>query len=307
MSRGLLDTRKDKLDLLAVSFLIGFNVLLGLNQALVKLVNTGFSPLFQGGLRSLCAFLPVLIFAVLMRKRLSITDGSLTWGMVNGMFFAIEFGLLFIALDYTTVARVSLYFYMMPVWVTVSAHFLIPEEPLNRNKVMGLIFAVTGVSVGFSGNLDEAGSDAWIGDLLALLGGMFWAGIVMVTRLKLQRVSSEMNLLYQLFVSGIALTLLGIFVGDPVREPTAIIYGILAFQVIFIVSIGFLVWFWVLLTYPVANMASFSLLTPIFGVFFGWQIFNDVITPALAVALLLAGAGIVLINRPVTTVMPRKK
>jgi drug/metabolite transporter (DMT)-like permease len=293
-----LHTRKDKMDLLAVSFLIGFNVLLGLNQALVKLVNDGFSPLLQGGLRSACAFLPVLIFAVVMRRRLSVTDGSLPWGILNGLFFSIEFGLLFIALDYSTVARVSLFFYMMPVWVTIAAHFSIPEEPLNRNKVVGLSLAVIGVAIGFGGNLGEAGEDAWLGDMLALLAGMFWAAIAMLTRLKLSHVSSEMNLLYQLFVSGILLTLLALFVGDPVREPTAMIYGILAFQVIAIVSIGFLVWFWILSTYPVSSMASFSLLTPIFGVFFGWQIFDDAVTPVLGIALLLAGAGIVLINRP---------
>jgi drug/metabolite transporter (DMT)-like permease len=286
------------MDLLAVSFLIGFNVLLGLNQALVKLVNDGFSPLLQGGLRSACAFLPVLIFAVVMRRRLSVTDGSLPWGILNGLFFSIEFGLLFIALDYSTVARVSLFFYMMPVWVTIAAHFSIPEEPLNRNKVVGLSLAVIGVAIGFGGNLGEAGEDAWLGDLLALLAGMFWAAIAMLTRLKLSHVSSEMNLLYQLFVSGILLTLLALCVGDPVREPTTMIYGILAFQVIAIVSIGFLVWFWILSTYPVSSMASFSLLTPIFGVFFGWQIFDDAVTPALGIALLLAGAGIVLINRP---------
>jgi drug/metabolite transporter (DMT)-like permease len=297
MSPKLLENRKDRMDLLAISFLIGFNIILGLNQALVKLVNAGFSPLFQGGLRSLCALLPVLIFAMIMRRRLSVNDGSLSWGMLNGLFFSIEFGLLFIALDYTTVARVSLFFYMMPVWVTIAAHFLIPEEPLNRNKLMGLVLAVLGVTVGFSGNLGEAGKDAWLGDMLALFGGMFWAAIAMITRLKLNRVSSEMNLLYQLFVSGILLTLLALFLGEPVREPTAMIYGILAFQVIVIVSIGFLVWFWVLLTYPVSNMASFSLLTPIFGVFFGWLIFDDVITPVLGIALLLVGAGIILINR----------
>ena len=32
--------------------LVGFSVLLGLNQALVKVVNDGFSPVFQSGFRS---------------------------------------------------------------------------------------------------------------------------------------------------------------------------------------------------------------------------------------------------------------
>ena len=290
------------MDLLAVSFLIGFNVLLGLNQALIKLANAGFSPLFQSGLRSLFAFIPVLIIAVMMKRRLSFNNDSFSWGMLNGLFFSIEFGLLFVALDYTTVARASLFFYMMPVWVAVAAHFFIPNDRLNRNKLTGLFLAVLGVVVGFSGDLGEAGKEAWLGDIFALFAGMFWAGIAMITRLKLNQVSSEMNLLYQLFVSGILLTALALVIGEPVRDPTVMIYSILAFQVIVIVSFGFLVWFWVLLTYPVSNMVSFSLLTPIFGVFFGWLIFDDAITPILGIALLLVGVGIILINRPVVKI-----
>ena len=290
--------RKAQMDLLGVSILVGFSVLLGLNQALVKLVNDGFSPVFQSGFRSVCAFFPVLIFALIMKRKLSITDGSLRWGILNGLLFSVEFGLLFIALDYTTVARVSLFFYVMPVWVVLAAHFLIPEEPLNRNKVAGLTLSIIGVSIAFSGNLGSAGEDAWLGDILALVGGMFWAAIAMLTRLKLHKVSSEMNLLYQLAVSAILLTLLTPFIEAPIREPTALIFGVFAFQVIVVVSIGFLLWFWVLSIYPVSNMASFGLLAPIFGVFFGWLIFGDPVTPVLAIALLLAGVGILLVNRP---------
>ena len=173
-----------------------------------------------------------------------------------GVGAGVEFARRFVALDYTTVARVSLFFYMMPVWVAVSAHFLIPGEALNRNRVAGLLLAVAGVAVAFSGNLGAAGEDAWKGDLLALLGGMLWASIALLTRLKLQSVSAEMNLLYQLSVSGIVLTLFALIVGNTVREPTAFIYGVFAFQVIVIVSIGFLLWFWVLANYPVTNMAN---------------------------------------------------
>ena len=231
--------RRAALDVLAVSLLIGFNVLLGLNQALVKVVNAGFSPVFQAGLRSICAFLPVLLFAWFMRRRLSISDGSLPWGLTNGLLFSIEFALLFIALDFTTVARVSLFFYMMPVWVALAAHFLIPEEPLNRNKIMGLGLAIGGAALGLSGDLGDAGASAWLGDLLALLAGTLWASIALVTRLKLSHVSSEMNLLYQLFVSGIVLTGLGIALGDPIRSPTSLIYGVFLFQVLVIVAAGF--------------------------------------------------------------------
>ena len=292
--------RKTQMDALGSTFLISFSILLGLNQALIKLVNAGFSPLFQSGLRSVCAFPIVLLIALIWRRRLSVTDGSLPWGVLNGLLFCAEFALLFIALDYTTVARVSLFFYVMPVWVATAAHFLIPGEPLNRNKVVGLGLALAGIALALSGDLGDAPDDAWIGDLLALVGGMFWASITLLTRLKLQTVSSEMNLLYQLGVSALILTALALIVGSPIREPDLTILMVFAFQVVAIVSVGFLVWFWVLSVYPVSNMASYSLLAPIFGVFFGWAIFDDPVTPMLALSLLMAGIGIYIINRPVS-------
>jgi len=284
---------------------VGFSVLLGLNQALVKLVNAGFAPFAQAGLRSLFAFFPVLVYALLMRKRLSYTDGSLGLGLLNGLFFALEFALLFLALDYSTVTRVSLFFYTMPLWVAVGAHFLIPGEALSKTRALGLALAVTGVAValiqgpaqGLTADT-HATSDAWIGDLLGLFAAMFWAGVALLLRTtRLAEVSPEMNLLYQLGVSAVLLTACAWLFFEPVREPTPIIWGILAFQVIFVACIGFLMWIWLLSIYPTSDMASFSLLTPLFAIAFGWLIFDDTITVLFLLALALVLCGLVLVNR----------
>jgi drug/metabolite transporter (DMT)-like permease len=292
--------RKDHIDTLAATTLIVMNVLLGLNQSLVKIVNGGFAPVFQSGLRSACAFLPVLCYALLLRKRLSITDGSLPLGLLNGLLFSAEFCLLFLALDYTSVARASLFFYIMPVWVALGAHFLVPGERLTLARSAGLAIAVAGVALALGKGSASAGEMAWVGDLLALGGALFWAGIALLTRTtRLADCSPEMNLLYQLAVSAIVLSALSPLFGDMVRDVTPLILGIFAFQVIAVVAIGFVVWFWILSIYPVSNMASFSLLAPVFGVFFGWLIFGDEITPTFVAALLLVGSGIVLINRRV--------
>lgn len=290
--------RKEEMDLLGTSLLIAFSALLGFNQALVKIVNDGFAPIFQSGLRSLCALAPVLIFALIMRRKLSVTDGSLRWGLLNGMLFTVEFGLLFVALDYTTVARASLFFYVMPVWVSLGAHWLIPGEPLNRNKAIGLSLALLGVAIALYADLGAASENAWIGDFLALIAGVFWAGIALLTRLKLSNVSSEMNLLYQLVVSAVVLLLVAFVSGDTIREPTITIYAIFTFQVLIVVATGFLVWFWILSIYPVSNMASFGLLAPIFGVAFGWYLFDDPLTVGFVIALSLSGVGIFIVNKP---------
>ena len=292
--------RKDHIDTLAATTLIVTNVGLGLNQALVKVVNAGFAPVFQSGLRSACAFLPVLGYALIMRKRLSVTDGSLPLGLVNGLLFSGEFCLLFLALDYTSVARASLFFYIMPIWVALGAHYLIPGERLTLRRSAGLAMALSGVALALGRGSESVSETAWIGDLLALAAALFWAGIALLTRTtRLAHCSAEMNLLYQLAVSAVVLIALAPLFGDMVREVTPVILGAFAFQVIAVVSIGFVVWFWILSIYPVSNMASFSLLAPVFGVFFGWLIFDDEITPVFVAALLLVGSGIVLINRRV--------
>ncbi len=295
--------RKDRIDLSGALWLISFSFLLGFNQALVKLVNDGLAPFAQAGLRSLAALLPVLIYALIMRKRLSITDGSLPLGVLNGIFFSLEFALLFLALDFSTVTRVSLFFYTMPLWVAIGAHFLIEGEQLTRQKFVGLSVALAGVALGlFSGANTEAtqtgSTSLWVGDLMALIGAIFWAGVALLLRTtRLAKVSAEMNLLYQLAVSGIVLTACAWLFYEPIREPNALIWGAFTFQVIFVACIGFLGWIWLLNTYPVTDMASFSLLTPLFAIGFGWLIFDDDITWLFLCALALVLIGLALVNQ----------
>ena len=294
--------RKDHIDPLGASSLILFSVLLGLNQALVKLVNVGFSPVFQAGLRSACAFFLVLIAAILLRRRLSISDGTLKAGIVAGLLFSFEFCLLFTALEYTTVSRVSMLFYTQPFWVALAAHFLIPGEQLNRNRIAGLLFAIGGVVILLVKPGDQIGPEAIIGDLMCLAASIAWAAIALMPRLtSLGKSTPEMMLLYQLFISAIILVAIAPLFGDMVRELTPLIVAIFSFQVVVIVAFGFLLWFWALSTYPASDVTSFGLLAPAFGVLFGWLIFDEEITVIFMVALALISSGILMINRKTTS------
>ena len=53
--------RKTSIDAFGASSLILFSALLGLNQVLIRIVNSGMQPVFQAGLRSLCVFPLILI------------------------------------------------------------------------------------------------------------------------------------------------------------------------------------------------------------------------------------------------------
>jgi drug/metabolite transporter (DMT)-like permease len=290
--------KKDRIDLFGASTLIAFSLLLGLNQVMMKVVNTGMNPVFQAGLRSAAAFVPVLAWALLRRKRISVSDGSLLPGLLCGLLFAFEFLLLFLALDYTSVGRVSVMFYTMPVWVAIAAHFLIPGERLTPRRISGLVLAVGGVVLALARNDHPASEYALAGDLMALIAATGWAAIAISARVTgLSRSSIEMQLLYQLAVSAPVLLLLAPLFGPVFREMSLPLWGIFSFQVIAVTSVGFLVWFHILKIYPASDMASFAFLTPLFGVLFGWLILSEQLTLNVMGALVLVGAGIWLVNR----------
>lgn len=288
--------RKDRIDLAGAAMLVGISLLLGLNQVLVKVVNGGIAPAMQAGLRSAIALLPVLAIAWISRRQLFARDGTLPWGLLSGTCFGLEFLLLFIALDHSTVGRVSVLFYTMPVWLTLAAHLLIPGERLTPRRIAGLVLAVAGVAVAMGDRM--GGQATLLGDVLCLAAAMLWAAIGLIARLTpLARVSAEKQLVYQLVVSAALLIPLALAMGTPWREPTALHWGILAFQAVFVACGAFLLWFWVLKVYPASDMASFSFLAPVFGVLLGWLILGEPLSASVLVALVLVSAGIVLINR----------
>ncbi|NJN52747.1 MAG: DMT family transporter [Gammaproteobacteria bacterium] len=180
----------------------------------------------------------------------------------------------------------------------LGAHFLFVEDRLTILRLAGLALAICAIALVLGDSASQPGEQAWIGDVLALAAAMAWSGLALFTRgTRLIESSQEQVMLYHLGVSAALLLPLALFIGAPVRTPTAGLLGIFAFQVVAVASAGFLVWSWVLRVYPVSRMASFSLLAPVFGVFFGWLVFADPLSWRFAVALVAVALGIVLINR----------
>ena len=286
------------IDGIAATFLIIFSVLLGLNQVLVKLVNIGMHPIFQVALRSTLAIVPILIYCYFTKKKINFFDGSLLPGLIADVLFAVEFILLFTALDYSTVTRVSLIFYTMPVWLTIGAHFLIKNDTLNFNKSIGLAIALMGLIFAVYQPINNYDIQQFYGDLYALFASFCWAIIaIMLKTSRLTRSSPETQLLYQLIVSGIILLPISLMFDDFIRDLNSQLILIFSFQVIVIMCLGFIGWLWIMSKYSASSTSSFAFLTPISGVLFGWLIMDDVINEQIYISLFLTCFGIYIINK----------
>ncbi|MCB1336019.1 MAG: DMT family transporter [Maritimibacter sp.] len=290
-------SRQD-MDARGTAALIAIFLILAVNQVVIKLTNDGLQPVFAAGLRSAGGIVVLWLWMRARGQRPDFAPGVRWAGVLAGLIFAVEFLGLFIALDLTTVTRVSVIFYSMPVWMALTAHFVLPGERLTPLRLLGLGLAFAGVVWAIVDRTGLGGEASLVGDLAALVGAFGWMGVSLVARLTpISRQSPEMQMFWQVLVSAPVLIGASVFFGPWIRYVTAATVGLMAFQIVVVVSGVFLAWFWLLTRYKASQVAAFAFLSPIFGVGMGWLWLGEEVTASFLVKLALVAVGIVLINR----------
>lgn len=290
--------RKDRIDLSGAVALTAFALFLAFNQIIIKWVNGGLQPIFFAGLRSLIALAALWLWMTLAGRRPRLERDMAGPGLAAGLAFGCEFLLMFLALDLTTVTRTAVLLYSMPVWMAIGGHLFLTGERIGRLKAAGLLLAFGGVALALT-DRTQAGQANLLGDLCAIGAAMCWAGIALTARAtRMSRLKPEMQLYWQVAVSIPVLFAAAPFFGPFIRDLQPLHLAGLAFQGIVVVAAGFMFWLRLLAIYPAAGVASFSFLTPVFGVILGWLLLGEPVGPRLAVAVLLVAGGIILINRP---------
>lgn len=294
--------RRTQLDALAIVLLVGCSAIWGLGQVAAKVGLAQMPPLLQAGLRSLGAAALLLPWAAWRRQPLWQRDGSAPGGLLAGALFAAEFACIFIGLQYTSSSRMAVFIYLAPFVVALGMPFIARNERLHAAQVAGLVVAFGGVVWAFAEGFARpaVGPLQWLGDSLGLLAALLWGCTTLTLRgTRLASAAPEKTLLYQLAVSGVALTAAGLLKGEVwPAQLTPVSIGALAFQTVVITFASYLVWFWLLRHYAATRISSFVLLTPVFGLLAGVVLLNEPLTLRLVVALAAVCVGIALVNRP---------
>ena len=285
-------------DLKGSAYLVFFSFLMASNQIAIKLGNQGFDPVFMAGARSILGLLALLAWMYCRSLLVFPFKTNFLPGLLLGVLFAMEFWSLFKSLDYTSVARASIIFYSMPVWLALLAHFVLPNERLNLSRLIGLILAMIGVFITVSSPNTGPFEKYFLGDLLALFAAFLWAFIALTVRLsRLANERAETQLFFQLAISAPILLLLACFSPTFTRDPSPPHFFSLAYQGICIASFGFLLWFWLVKKYSASGVASFAFLTPAFSVLLANIILDEAIELSVFLSLILVSIGLYLINR----------
>ncbi len=288
-------TERKPLDGTAFGVMVLCTALWGFQQVVIKLTAADISYVMQAGIRSVIATVLVLFWISLRKIPLWSKDKTLWPGIAAGLLFGGEFIFIYAGLEHTAASRMVVFIYLAPIFTALGLHLWVPGERLVAGQWTGVLLSFSGIVLAF---FDPSAKSTFLGDLFGVIGALLWAATtVLIRATPLARVSATKALFYQLAVSALMLPLASLAMGEKgVIALTPVGVAGMVYQAVIVAFASCLAWFWLLTRYLAARLAVFSFLSPLFGVLAGVLVLNEPLTARFAIAALLVGAGIVLVN-----------
>ena len=250
----------------AIRFLIAIIVLLAVSAGQVRLLPQ------RGSDYAVLAFTGVLMFAV--------NYGLLFWGELH-----VSSGL-------AAVLQATI-----PIFGMVSAHLMLPDEPLQLHKLLGALLALGGVAMICERLLGFNGLMAFWGGLGIILGAASAAFSNVLLKARAIQLAPAMIAAWQMIFGAAPLLLIGVIVeGNPLKFHwnTVSIFCLLYLAVIGS-ALTFLLLYWLLPRMTVARLQAISLITPPGAVALGWAFGGETFSvwSLLGGCLVLAGVWMI--------------
>ena len=296
-SRNRYDAPLHRVDLKGFFIVVLLTLLWGLNYPAMKIANIGFSPIFNSFLRSSIASACGILYCLAIREPLFHRDIRLFHGIVAGVLFGFEFVFLYLGLLYTDAARAVIIVNFAPFVVALGA-YLILKESLSVTKVAGLVLAFIGAYLVFSGKPFNWNPSMLKGDLFELIAAFLWgATTIYIKKYLAGKVHPIHTFLYQLVFSVPVIFLCACLLEQKwiLTVSTEAVLA-LVYSSVIVAFASYLAWFKLIHVYPVSELAVFTFLTPVFGVFMSALFLGEQLTWGLMAGLVFVSAGIYLTN-----------
>jgi O-acetylserine/cysteine efflux transporter len=272
--------------------LIGMNLIWGLNLISSKIGVGQFPPIFFTALR----FGSLALFLVPMLK---IHRGQMTNLFAAAMLtgpaaFALLFAGIFLTEDAATVAVAT----QMSVPFSTLMSVLFLGETIRWRRTMGIVLAFSGIVII---SFDPRVFAYWEGLALVVCSSFVSSlGLIFLKRLKGIK-PLELQSWIALAGGSILLVLSLILEAGQmtaIRNATWEGWGALFFTTVMSSLIAHTAWYFLVSRYPVTSLSPLTLLSPLFGIFFGVTLLHDQLTARMLVggAVTLVGVLIVVLR-----------
>jgi drug/metabolite transporter (DMT)-like permease len=264
----------------------------------IKIGLRDLPPISYAGIRFLLAI--VVLFAVsagrvgLLPRR---GFDYLVLAFTGVLMFAVNYGLLFWGELHVSSGLAAVLQASIPIFGMLSAHLMLPDEPLRLQKLVGALLALGGVAMICERLLGFSGFMAFWGGLGIVFGAASAAFSNVLLKARAIKLAPSMIAAWQMIFGAVPLLLTGFMVeGNPLGFHWSVVS---IFCLLYLAVIGsaltFLLLYWLLPRMTVARLQAISLITPPGAVALGWAVGGEIfsIWSLLGACLVLAGVWMI--------------
>ncbi|QHW34762.1 DMT family transporter [Paenibacillus rhizovicinus] len=277
---------------LYLAFLV---IVWGVNWPLSKSALQFAPPLLFAGLRTMIGGLILVAIALPTYKRIQFRQNWPIYLVSSVLNIILYYGLQTIGLKYLPAGLFSSIVFLQPVLLGIFSWLWLGERMYGL-KIFGLLLGFLGVAVisvsGGSGEFSLAGV------LLAIGSAVCWALGTVFMKKNAARTDTVWVVALQITIGGIALLLSGTASESwsAITWNSSFIANLL-FISIFVIALGWLVYFKLVGSGEASMVGSFTFLIPLIAILFSVMFMGEKISFKLVVGLVLIVASIVFVNK----------
>src|SRR5262245_50346065 len=244
----------------------------------IKLGLNDLPPLTFAGIRFL--FASSILVAIILARGVRWPRKRTEWlliAVVGWLQFTLNYGLVFWGEQRIPSGLAAVLQSTFPAFGLVIAHFYLPEEPITRKKVIGVLLGIIGVGIVFSDQLSFAGKAALAGSVALVLSAFCGSyGNVLVKAYGTQ-IDPFVLAAGQMICGFPPLLALGMATeGSPFNFHWTLMAVIaLAYLVIVGSVIAFTLFYWLVRRMDVVNTMLIALVTPVVAVVLGMVVLEE--------------------------------
>jgi drug/metabolite transporter (DMT)-like permease len=283
---------------LQTSLLLAFLIIVwGINWPVSKYALDYMPPVLFSGIRTLIGGLLLLAVAIPRWNRLRLKETWVIYFVSSIVNVILYYGLQTIGLNYLPSGLFSAIVFLQPVLVGIFSWLWLGES-MNVMKIGGLLLGFAGVGVICSGAGGLSGHISVEGILLALGSAFSWALGTIYVKKTGARVDPIWLVTNQLLIGGLFMTTVGSGVESwsEVEWSLGFIIALL-FISIFVIAIGWIIFYKLMDSGEASKVASFTFLIPLIAILIGTLFLDEPFTMSLLAGLVLILLSIYFVNR----------
>jgi drug/metabolite transporter (DMT)-like permease len=260
----------------------------------IKVGLHGAPPLIGAGLRFLLAGSCFAVLALVRRGSLRVPSEHRGFvGLTAVCVFGVPYALVYLGETEVTSGLAAVLFSTLPLFAAVLAQRLLPDEPLTRLKLAGILLGIVGLVVVFHGRLAiRATALAILAMAGVLLAPAFSAYGQVLARRQAGALPVGVLLAWSMLLGGLLLLAAGLAVGPRRLTLDGRTLGSIAYLAIAGSVTGFTLLYWLLARLTVVSTSLLNLALPILALVEGWAVYGERLNLLLALGSAIVALGI---------------